>query len=154
MLVGQNLIVANVGDSRAVLSKGGQGQLSSTDHPEPCISSIAFVKYHVTLSIFTAMLSSTADVVQNRLGIACPVFCMRLLVFSLLIQHTCCPPCVLSAVHGVHWKSMLCLQFLASVTTAYKHRTFTEDRCEAADIGIKAPLTAVINHPAVQLSSL
>ena len=25
ILVGQNLIVANVGDSRAVLSKGGQG---------------------------------------------------------------------------------------------------------------------------------
>ena len=28
VLVGQNLIVANVGDSRAVLSKGGQGELS------------------------------------------------------------------------------------------------------------------------------
>ena len=27
VLVGQNLIVANVGDSRAVLSKGGQGAL-------------------------------------------------------------------------------------------------------------------------------
>ena len=26
VLVGQNLIVANVGDSRAVLSKGGQGE--------------------------------------------------------------------------------------------------------------------------------
>jgi len=26
ILVGQNLIVANVGDSRAVLSKGGQGK--------------------------------------------------------------------------------------------------------------------------------
>lgn len=29
VLVGQNLIVANVGDSRAVLSKGGQGIASS-----------------------------------------------------------------------------------------------------------------------------
>ena len=29
ILVGQNLIVANVGDSRAVLSKGGQGEPNS-----------------------------------------------------------------------------------------------------------------------------
>ena len=32
ILVGQNLIVANVGDSRAVLSKGGQGNLCCRVH--------------------------------------------------------------------------------------------------------------------------
>ena len=30
ILVGQNLVVANVGDSRAVLSKGGQGKQPAT----------------------------------------------------------------------------------------------------------------------------
>ena len=47
ILVGQNLIVANVGDSRAVLSKGGQGEPNS-----PC--------QHDDLFSFTVGTQSTA----------------------------------------------------------------------------------------------
>lgn len=36
VLVGQNLVVANVGDSRAVLSKGGQGEVASKTAFRPC----------------------------------------------------------------------------------------------------------------------
>ena len=49
VLVGQNLIVANVGDSRAVLSKGGQGEHSSRQDCHQTLESSCMVMYSVPL---------------------------------------------------------------------------------------------------------
>ena len=81
LLVGQKLIVANVGDSRAVLSKGGQGVLHTVTFQQTTVHAVSM---HCCSKLPTWTLHNSAAFLSHRISSLVERDCMEQLSLATL----------------------------------------------------------------------